>query len=733
MEREGLGVLYTLVVGAALAAGQYLSASSDLSPQDVGEAAAAPVVSLVSNDPALTNPDTIATDGINLYVGTGSAIVSIPVTGGPARTLYASAAPGRVAGIARLGTDLFWIDPDGDGDATAIFKGSTAGGPIAMVYSALAADQLNVDGGDITSDGLCLYTTDYVQGQVHRTSDDDFTATFLAATFGGFSDTAHLSTIAADGGMLYVADSGLLPEVSAPQVFSLPAAGGPSVMLHSGAPFSHIIDIAAGGGFVYVADRHENTIWRMPAAGGPPTAIVAGGPFVAIAGIVYWNNALYVTDTGNAGTGDGPGAIYRIGLPLANEAPVADGQSLRTLQNTAVTVALSARDVEGDALTYRIVSTPKYGTLTGSAPNVTYTPAFEYAGVDSFAFEAHDGTTSSAAATVSIAVTRPTATTLASGRNPSSFGQPVAFTATITNGSQTPVTGHVEFFDGSRSLGVAQVGAGSATLTSSAVDAGTRTITAVYGGDQNNEASASPARTQTVYKSSTTTTLSLSPYTRHYSDRETFEATVTAANGAGEPPAESVTFKIGTQSIGTAPLLPSGTGYKARLADVPLLEPSPTGQLMPGTRIVTAVFNGVNGNYSVSNPLRTLGIYREDARVTYNGSKIVRTDGGGRKATIRLSAIVRDISATLEAAGDADSGDIRRATLAFVNRDTFATIAQVPVTLVDDNDTTTGTASYTWTVDIGSAKTKTFNVGLLVINYYNRNSTLDDVRITVSK
>jgi hypothetical protein len=186
--------------------------------------------------------------------------------------------------------------------------------------------------------------------------------------------------------------------------------------------------------------------------------------------------------------------------------------------------------------------------------------------------------------------------------------------------------------------------------------------------------------------------------------------------------------------MGTAPLVATATGYKARLADVPLLEPdSPTGQLMPGTRIVTAVFNKVNSNYSVSNPLRTLGIYREDARVTYTGPKNVKTDGGGRKATIRLSATVRDISATSEAAGDADSGDIRRATLGFANRDTGALIAQVPVSLVDENDTTVGTATYNWTVDIGTARSKTYNVALIVINYYNRNSTLDDVRITVSK
>jgi hypothetical protein len=152
---------------------------------------------------------------------------------------------------------------------------------------------------------------------------------------------------------------------------------------------------------------------------------------------------------------------------------------------------------------------------------------------------------------------------------------------------------------------------------------------------------------------------------------------------------------------------------------------------MPGTRMATAVFNEVNGNFTVSNPVRVFTINKEDARVTYTGSKSVKASSVG-KATVKLSVTVKDISATSDAAGDSDPSDIGGATVAFVNRETGATLAMVPVTAAS-SDTSTGTASYDWNVDIGTARSKTYKVGFIVTNYHTRNSSADDVTITVSK
>src|SRR5207249_3626361 len=98
-------------------------------------------------------------------------------------------------------------------------------------------------------------------------------------------------------------------------------------------------------------------------------------------------------------------ATVSITVTAVNDAPGANAQSATTAEDTAKAITLTASDVDGDALTYSIVSGPTHGALSGTAPNVTYTPAANYNGPDSFTFKANDGTVDSAAATISITVT----------------------------------------------------------------------------------------------------------------------------------------------------------------------------------------------------------------------------------------------------------------------------------------------------------------------------------------
>jgi hypothetical protein len=615
MTRE-VRLLGVLVLVSLVGGGPHLGASGEI-----------PVVlDLMSSDAALTNPGSLTTDGVNLFVANGQSIVSIPIAGGAAATVQADAAPVGIRGLTRLGTDLFWIDPDGDAGATAIFKAPIGGGAVTSIYSALTAEQIIMDGTDIAADGAKLYTTD-AGGQIHSLNADGSGVTFLGANFG--------STLSARAGMLYAAD--------AAAVTAVPASGAGAMTLFTSAPLSALADVAAGDdGFVYVADREANTIWRIPAAGGVPVAVASGAPFVQLAGLAYWQNALYVSDRGNTGTTDGPGAVYRVKLPKPNAAPVAEGQSIQTGRDKPAGVTLSATDADGDPLDYIIADAPAHGTLSGIAPNVVYTPAAGYLGPDSFRFAANDGMLNSNVAIVSILVQAPTPTT---------------------------------------------------------------------------------------------TSVTVTPSTRQYSDRVTFEATVTPSVPGVQPPAKSVTFKIGSQSMGTAPLLPAGVTYKAILPNVALLEPSsPSGQLMAGSKMVTAVFNEVNSAYTVNSAYKVLTITREDARVTYTGPNAVKTSSTDRRrATVKLSATIRDISATPEGLTDVDPGDVRKAILSFVNRDTGVTIAYLPVTQLQGSGTSTGTVSYDWTVDIGNASSKTFKVALVVSGYYTRNAAADDVSITVSK
>src|SRR5207247_178123 len=88
-----------------------------------------------------------------------------------------------------------------------------------------------------------------------------------------------------------------------------------------------------------------------------------------------------------------------------NDAPVATAQS-RTLNEDATrAIVLAGTDVDGNPLTFAIVTSPAHGVLTGTAPNVTYVPAANYNGPDSFTFQANDGQLNSSPATVTLTVT----------------------------------------------------------------------------------------------------------------------------------------------------------------------------------------------------------------------------------------------------------------------------------------------------------------------------------------
>jgi hypothetical protein len=90
-----------------------------------------------------------------------------------------------------------------------------------------------------------------------------------------------------------------------------------------------------------------------------------------------------------------------------------------------------------------------------------------------------------------------TATTLASGPNPSAFGQPVTFTATVTSAAGVP-TGTVTFLDGAAVLGTSPLSGGAASFATAGLSAGLHSITAVYGGSASFGGSTSSALTQTV-------------------------------------------------------------------------------------------------------------------------------------------------------------------------------------------------------------------------------------------
>ena len=73
--------------------------------------------------------------------------------------------------------------------------------------------------------------------------------------------------------------------------------------------------------------------------------------------------------------------------------------------STSINLHNSASDVDGDKLSFRIVTGPQHGTLTQNADGtLTYTPNYLYYGTDRFSYVANDGPPDSNVATVNLAV-----------------------------------------------------------------------------------------------------------------------------------------------------------------------------------------------------------------------------------------------------------------------------------------------------------------------------------------
>ena len=107
----------------------------------------------------------------------------------------------------------------------------------------------------------------------------------------------------------------------------------------------------------------------------------------------------------NDGTADSNVATVTILVGVTNDAPVADDQAVTIAEDTPANITLTATDANGGTLIYSVVSQPAHGTLSGTAPDLTYTPAANYSGSDSFTFKANDGQADSNVATVTIQVT----------------------------------------------------------------------------------------------------------------------------------------------------------------------------------------------------------------------------------------------------------------------------------------------------------------------------------------
>lgn len=224
---------------------------------------------------------------------------------------------------------------------------------------------------------------------------------------------------------------------------------------------------------------------------------------------------------------------------------------------------------------------------------------------------------------LSVTSAKRSTTTLITSGSSINYGQSVTFTATVT-GSGGTRTGTVTFYDGSTVIGTGTLdAAGKATLTTTSLFAGTRTITARYGGDKTFGSSSSTAKVVTVVGITTTTTITTATTTALLGEEVSFTATVTGASGT---PKGQVIFLDGTKKIGSATLSVTGTAtFK-------------TSSLKSGARSITAQYAGGEAYGSSTSSAVTVTVSASSiSKVTITSTSNSSSAGQSVTFTIKVS------------------------------------------------------------------------------------------------
>ena len=255
------------------------------------------------------------------------------------------------------------------------------------------------------SQNLATEASDGDAGSVLTFSKVSGPSWLSVATNGTISGTPSNADVGTNAFIVSVTD-GLTPPVETtlqitvlntndlPFWTSNPITGGTIVrdLPYSGSLAGIAADVDPGASLTF--SKLSGPAWLTVAPGGA----LSGMPDISNIGV---NNFTVAVSDGIASP---VSAAFVINVINSNFAPVAQAQSVSTDEDTALPVTLTGTDGDDNPLTYSIVTQPANGTLSGTAPNLTYTPNANYNGSDSFTFKVNDGVVDSTIATISITI-----------------------------------------------------------------------------------------------------------------------------------------------------------------------------------------------------------------------------------------------------------------------------------------------------------------------------------------
>lgn len=322
-----------------------------------------------------------------------------------------------------------------------------------------------------------------------------------------------------------------------------------------------------------------------------------------------------------------------VGLPKAPTGLTAVVESAPQLQ-TGSQVAVSWVDNASNAVSVvveRAVGAGSFSVLATLAPTDTsYADTTVVPGTYRYRVNAVNAIGPSAyAGPVNANVPQPGSTSvLLNAPDPSSVGQEVTFTATVSPVLATGLpTGDVTFTVNGTTTMVALDATGAATYTTNSLPAGSHTVTADYSGDSVFLAS-SASTTQTVTKTATTTVVVSSVNPSVSGGAVTFTTTVTPSTATG-----SVQFTIDGVDVGApVPLTVGSAGYS-------------TSTLTVGAHLVSATYGGDLAYLTSTSPTLTQSV-GQALRATSTVVTSNRTPVSAFGQNVTFTATVRPATGT---------------------------------------------------------------------------------------
>jgi hypothetical protein len=249
-----------------------------------------------------------------------------------------------------------------------------------------------VEASDVEYDAL---TFSVLQNPTHGTVESDGSPVFIYTPAANYSGPDSFMVVANDG-----------VSNSAPTTVSLmvqpvndpPTAADAQLSLAE----DGTVSILLAGGDVEGSPLTYQVTWgpeHGTLSGTPPNLVYTPAPD-------FSGEDYFVFMTFDGETESVPGWVNITVTPV-NDAPVALPQSLFTSYNAPLAFTLEGSDVEGSTLSFTVLTPPASGTLSGTVPDLTFTPTIGFTGAVSLTFRVNDGSLNSAPATVGITVQSP--------------------------------------------------------------------------------------------------------------------------------------------------------------------------------------------------------------------------------------------------------------------------------------------------------------------------------------